>query len=65
MDKLKTNEPVKTNATENGIETKEVEPEEELYTPYKTNSKESHIETKNRKPKTEKVISFVFEKKLY
>ena len=63
MDKFKTDEPVETNATENAIETKLVEPEEELYKPYKTNSIESCIETKNIKPKTEKVKSFVLEKK--
>ena len=77
MDKFKTDEPVESNATENAIETKLVEsnatenaietklvePEEDLYKPYKTNSIESRIETKNIKPKTEKVKSFVIEKK--
>ena len=65
MDKFKTDDPVETNATENAIETKVVEPEEELYKLYKTNPIESRIETKNIKPKTEKVISFVLEKKIY
>ena len=64
MDEFKTDEAVESNATENAIETKLVEPEEELYKPYKTNSIESCIETKNIKPKTEKVKSFVLEKKL-
>ena len=63
MEKFKTDKPVETNATENAIETKLVEPEEELYKPYKTNSIECRIETKNIKPKTEKVKSFVLEKK--
>ena len=63
VDKFKTDEPVETNATEIAIETKLVEPEEELYKPYKTNSIESRIETKKIKPKTEKVKSFVLEKK--
>ena len=77
VDKFKTDEPVESNATENAIETKLVEsnatenaietklvePEEDLYKPYKTNSIESRIETKNIKPKTEKVKSFVLEKK--
>ena len=77
MDKFKTDEPVESNATENAIETKLVESnatenaietklvehEEDLYKPYKTNSIESRIETKNIKPKTEKVKSFVLEKK--
>ena len=63
MDKFKTDEPVESKTTENAIETKLVEPEEDLYKPYKTNSIESRIETKNIKPKTEKVKSFVLEKK--
>ena len=63
VEKFKTDEPVETNATEIAIETKLVEPEEELYKPYKTNSIESRIETKKIKPKTEKVKSFVLEKK--
>ena len=33
VDKFKTNEPVESNTTENAIETKLVEPEEELYKP--------------------------------
>ncbi len=65
VDKFKTDEPVKTNATEIAIETKLVKPEEELYKPYKTNSIESCIETKNIKPKTEKVKSLVLKKKNY
>ena len=63
VDKFKTDEPVKTNATEIAIETKLVKPEEELYKPYKTNSIESRRKTKKIKPKTEKVKSFVLEKK--
>ena len=35
VDKFKTDEPVKTNATENAIETKVVKPEKELYEPTK------------------------------
>ena len=61
VDKFKTDEPVETNVI--AIETKLVEPEEVLYKPYKTNSIESRIETKKIKPKTEKVKSFVLEKK--
>ena len=59
VDEFKTDEPVESNATENAIETKLVEPEEELYKPYKTNSIESRIETKNIKPKTKKFKSLV------
>ena len=42
VDEFKTDEPVESNGTENEIETKLVEPEEELYKPYKTNSIELH-----------------------
>ena len=48
VDEFKTDEPVETNATEIGIETKQVKPEEELHKPYKTNSMESCIE-RNKK----------------
>ena len=63
MDEFKTDEAVKSNATENAIETKLVEPEEELYKPYKTNSIECRIETKNIKPKTKKKLNHLSLKK--
>ena len=55
VDKLISEEPVKTNATEIAMETKPVEPEEESNKVFESNSIESRIETKNMKPKHEKV----------